>query len=209
MRQSPRVRTCNTYAPTKSHRPHWVPAHLLGLLSTTIPQWYRTWHESLSHWTLQYSLAGACTLHTYELPLSLPWPVPIMSKLPSFLLPLRYSQVGAQGGTAGEATVRATPQICPHTPPSFLLLTIRTSNLDYSFPISLPSLSSVPSNPKSTARGMSVLNTHIIMSCFLLSKLHQRCWSKCGVGRPFCWLSRVWVPLLQSWCFQPLLSYTV
>lgn len=37
MRQSPTVRMCNPCAPAEAHRPHWVLAHLLGPLSTTLP----------------------------------------------------------------------------------------------------------------------------------------------------------------------------
>lgn len=94
----------------------------------------------------------AYTPHTHELPLSLPWPVPITSKLPPFLLPLLCSQAGEQWGTAGEATERGNPSIYPDTPSSFPLLTIRTSKPDYSKAFQHPYHLWVPFPP--TQRGL-------------------------------------------------------
>lgn len=127
---------------------------------------------------------------------------------PPFFFPFCVHRLGSSGALLGKPQNGATPQSTQTLHPHFHCWQSELPNQ------TIPKLSNILTisefhslQPKEDCKGVSVLNVHLIPSCFLLSNLHQHCWS--SVGRPLCWLSRVWVPLLQSWCFQPLPSYIV
>lgn len=167
------------------------------LSDTDTPWSHRTCRERLSQWTPQCSLTGPCIPHTHKLPLSVPWPVPVMGEL----LPFFPSPHVFTGALLRKPQNKATLQIYPLIPPSFPLLTIRTSNQDYfkvfqdRYCLQVCSL-----QPKEHRNGCECSKQHPITSCFLLSNLINT--GNQSVGRPlhWHWLSRVWVPpLLQSW----------